>query len=288
LSAGSLRALAESLGLNIYLALAEVRENWTTNCDYDDYYGNRRGKYANSDPEPEDLIDTEITLSNWLDDKGKLLTYQDNYVSSDELCWITDSNELDPFESEYEGYMGNYGNTVDYWYHRAAVIMWRKDDHLAIEFDIAPNNVFEELYNITRQDNNQAKLAQNLAVLVPYLQRYIENKHNESDFTNKLFTIAGYINNPQQAYDILAFNNMLALTPLAAASFINLQKIYHSKWCLELLTKWQENSDKHDFYQDFMTIITTLLHEGVDHDISTFLLQYQLQAIYTAPHCQEH
>jgi hypothetical protein len=31
------------------------------------------------------------------------------------------SVDLEPFESEHEGYTGNAGNTVEHWYHRAAV-----------------------------------------------------------------------------------------------------------------------------------------------------------------------
>ena len=29
-----------------------------------------------------------------------------------------------PYSLEYEGYMGNWGNTLDRWYHRAAVVVW--------------------------------------------------------------------------------------------------------------------------------------------------------------------
>src|SRR5262249_57141936 len=34
------------------------------------------------------------------------------------------SVSLTPYQSEYEGYMGNYGNTLDRWYRRAAVVVW--------------------------------------------------------------------------------------------------------------------------------------------------------------------
>lgn len=30
-----------------------------------------------------------------------------------EVCATTPSKALEPYESEYEGYMGNYGNTLD-------------------------------------------------------------------------------------------------------------------------------------------------------------------------------
>ena len=43
------------------------------------------------------------------------------------MCASTPTGDLEPYSSEYEGYMGNYGNTLDRWYHRAAVIVWPGD-----------------------------------------------------------------------------------------------------------------------------------------------------------------
>ena len=43
------------------------------------------------------------------------------------MCATTPSVDLTPYQSEYEGYMGNYGNTLDRWYRRAAVVVWPRD-----------------------------------------------------------------------------------------------------------------------------------------------------------------
>jgi hypothetical protein len=43
------------------------------------------------------------------------------------VCAITPNVNLEPYQSEYEGYMGNYGNTLDRWYRRAAVVVWPRD-----------------------------------------------------------------------------------------------------------------------------------------------------------------
>ncbi|WP_406169284.1 hypothetical protein [Streptomyces sp. NBC_00996] len=34
---------------------------------------------------------------------------------------------MTPYQSEYEGYMGNYGNTLDRWYRRAAIVVWPRE-----------------------------------------------------------------------------------------------------------------------------------------------------------------
>ena len=65
-------------------------------------------------------------------------TFKDCALWDHQITWTKASDAFEPFESEYEGYMGNYGNTMDRWYHRAAVVLWRKEDHYPILFSIYP------------------------------------------------------------------------------------------------------------------------------------------------------
>ena len=46
------------------------------------------------------------------------------YVPDEQVCASTPSADLKPYDTEYTGYMGNYGNTMDRWYRRAAVVVW--------------------------------------------------------------------------------------------------------------------------------------------------------------------
>jgi hypothetical protein len=34
---------------------------------------------------------------------------------------------MNPFQSDYTGYMGNWGNTLERWYHRAAIVIWPRE-----------------------------------------------------------------------------------------------------------------------------------------------------------------
>jgi hypothetical protein len=54
------------------------------------------------------------------------LTIRDAEVSA-----TTSSADLTPYASEYEGYMGNYGNTLDRWYRRAALVIWPRHQGFA-------------------------------------------------------------------------------------------------------------------------------------------------------------
>lgn len=128
------RAAAEHAGCETVLALAEVKETWdATPSDGDpwddhDYYEDEDG--ASADPanfQPTELINDEITLGWWTNPKGTAGEPISLHVTDYEVCAPTPSGRLTPYQSEYEGYMGNYGNTLDRWYRRAAVVVWPRD-----------------------------------------------------------------------------------------------------------------------------------------------------------------
>jgi len=82
--------------------------------DHDDYQLN-------------ELIDDEITLGWWTRPDGTGGEPVSLHVPDSEVCATTPSADLAPCQSGYEGYMGNYGNTLDRWYRRAAVVAWPRD-----------------------------------------------------------------------------------------------------------------------------------------------------------------
>ena len=55
------------------------------------------------------------------------------------------SVELKPYQSEYEGYMGNYGNTMDRWYRRAAVVVWPWERAFAARAEASASWALHEL-----------------------------------------------------------------------------------------------------------------------------------------------
>ena len=131
------RAAAERAGCESVLALAEVKETWDalpSDDDqrdyYDDYCEDEDDGYRDEDPtdfQLNDLIDDEITLGWWASPDGTGGEPISLHVPDYEVCATTPSVDLTPYQSEYEGYMGNYGNTLDRWYRRAAVVVWPRD-----------------------------------------------------------------------------------------------------------------------------------------------------------------
>ncbi|UCM88859.1 hypothetical protein [Streptomyces marincola] len=140
------------------LALAEVKETWDAwpsggSPWDDDYYGSYHedgdddgedddtGGGAGVDPddyELNELIDDEITLSWWTGPDGTGGEPISLHVRDHEVCAATPSAALTPHSSEYEGYMGNYGNTLDRWYRRAAVVVWPRDRAFAARAEALP------------------------------------------------------------------------------------------------------------------------------------------------------
>lgn len=128
--AATLRAAAEHADCEVALALAEVHEIWQ--ADEDDWrYQGPRGRYkppsgaTNVDGyELLDLIEDTVMLTSPAQAASHGGEAIEAEVDDSERCESTPSVKLDPYDSQYEGYMGNYGNTMDRWYHRGAVVVW--------------------------------------------------------------------------------------------------------------------------------------------------------------------
>ncbi len=139
-----LRTAAGKAGCEAILALADVktthsafpadegygyrrRQSWYDSYDEDEDEDEEEGGGASGSEREydiQDLIDSEVTLTHWTGPDGIRLEETSLSVDSDEVCASTQTGDLTPSSSEYEGYMGNWGNTLDRWYHRAAVLVW--------------------------------------------------------------------------------------------------------------------------------------------------------------------
>jgi hypothetical protein len=134
-----LSQVAERLGLDIHLALAEIQELWDAYREDDDWYSSRHRRWESdeeddSDEESSDsagddnyvlrkLIDGNVELKHWIDARDRAVRKPSVFAYDSEMCWTRATDEFNPFRSEYEGYMGNYGNTLDRLYRRAAIVL---------------------------------------------------------------------------------------------------------------------------------------------------------------------
>lgn len=147
-----LRAAAEAAGYEAILGLADVKtthDAWPA----DEGYGYRRRRYYDDYEDSEDsgeyeindLINTEVSLTHWTGPDGTRLEETSLSVDDTEVCASTPSGDLEPYESEYEGYMGNWGNTLDRWYHRGAIVVWPRSQAFANRAETSPGWALDEI-----------------------------------------------------------------------------------------------------------------------------------------------
>jgi predicted 2-oxoglutarate/Fe(II)-dependent dioxygenase YbiX len=153
-----LREAANRAGCEAILALADIKTTHSAYRDEDDDYRYRRywddddeydddeGSGGNDTQyEIQDLVDSEVALTHWTGPDGTRLEETSLRADGTEVCASTPTGDLEPYSSEYEGYMGNWGNTLDRWYHRAAVIVWPREQAFANRAETSPAWALDEL-----------------------------------------------------------------------------------------------------------------------------------------------
>ncbi len=148
--ATQLRAAAGQAGCETVLALAEVKETWDAQPAGGDGWDFFEDDQDDAGPDPDDLqltdlIDNEITLGWWTGPDGAGGEPISLYMPDHEVCALTTTVDLEPYESEYTGYMGNYGNTLDRWYRRAAIVVWPRDRAFAARAEAGSERAIREL-----------------------------------------------------------------------------------------------------------------------------------------------
>src|SRR5271157_2735171 len=111
---------------------------------------------------------TDVTLTHWTGPDGTRLEETSLSVDGDEVCASTQTGDLEPYSSEYEGYMGNWGNTLDRWYHRAAVVVWPRDQAFANRAETSPAWALDELAAMTSAGDVSGAQAAAATLLRPY------------------------------------------------------------------------------------------------------------------------
>jgi hypothetical protein len=129
---------AEKAGYKAYLALVELWESGDTEDDVGfDYYGYRssrsRGSYKSVEEyEMNEVYDSSLTVDNWIDSDGNKQNFGEMRVRESEIIATEDIRDRDADKTEYEGFTGNAGCTLAHWYYRAAIALWKNEQHFSI------------------------------------------------------------------------------------------------------------------------------------------------------------
>jgi hypothetical protein len=176
-TAAEFKQVAQNLELDIYLSLAAIQETWSAYEESDDDYHHRRysrRKYRSREDEEntnrettensenfeiQDMVDSETTLDGWLDANGNAAKFGAHYVTDSMIFMAKENGKFVPESSEYEGYMGNYGNTLDRWYRRSAIVLWPQKISLASKFAINANLGVEEVIKLLKSSKKNGLFA---------------------------------------------------------------------------------------------------------------------------------
>ena len=237
--AAQLLGTGTALGLNSHLTLAELHETWETEEEYSKhgrFYDEEEDEGEDSkDHTLGDLIDQEYTLKHWLDSEGKKVNFPEHDVPDAMFCWTKANDEFKPFDSMYEGYMGNYGNTLDRWYHRAAIVLWMKKDDLLSRFAIDSTRTLKAVKTVTVKNPKEGcKLLRELGPI----WNSMDSRDNEQ--TRELLEIAKHAQSKSIAQEILSRHAISIVCKQNAGLLAELAEDYGETWLLGMLEKWSQ------------------------------------------------
>ena len=237
----ALRRAAERAGCESALALAEVHEIWNAEDDWyeHDYLRSRRWERGEDDEwhsdsglladDPDgytllDLVDSGTTLRSWIAPGSRKPEPISTSVFDHEVCSTTPSVELEPYASEYEGFMGNYGNTMDRWYRRAAVVLWPLDRAFAVRAEASPDWGLGELRRRIRKGSvSEAREA--VEALLPFWEGAAASEERRG-FFDKALSVSEGLDDPELAARLLKPFRIEALTPRRAPALAALLRRY--------------------------------------------------------------
>jgi len=235
-----LQAAAEQAGCDTVLALAEIKETWDAIPAGESWgYGGYDDECDDPDDPAEDdgaydlneLIDDEITLGWWTHPDGSGAETISLPLGHHEVCAVTPSRSLTPYRSEYEGYMGNYGNTVDRWYRRAAVVVWPKEKSFAARAEAGSVLALQTLLN--RIDAGDLETARADAMsLEPFWL------HIEAQALTPALEVAAGLGDPDAAKVVLGPFRLEMLRAEHAPLLTAVARVHGDPWLQDLVDSW--------------------------------------------------
>lgn len=243
----AVRAAADAADCETVLALAEVHETWSAddepepswhgrgygwNDDDDDDFDSG----TSADPVLQELIESTVHLDRWLSDPDAAATPTSLTIFDDEVCATTPSVNLVPYASEYEGYMGNYGNTMDRWYRRAALVVWPQRLAFAVRAEASPEWALDTLAKQIRA-HDIAGAREAAATLAPFWDRSAGAAQRGGVLT-KALRVARNLDDPDLATMLLAPFRIETLARGHAALAVGLVAHYGEAWARNLVEAW--------------------------------------------------
>lgn len=234
---------ADLADCDVALAHAEVEETWECYDDTPPWSGRRRycddePDTTNDDVELGELLDSSVRITSTVD--GAVAFAAD--VSPAELAEVTPSVELTPHDTEYTGYMGNWGNTMDRWYRRAAIVIWPRARTFALQAKADPVAAIHQTIDAIDNDQDQA------SDMVTTLLRFWPDSVRSSDQRTLLplaLNLARRLADRGHTTGVLEPFALEALTPADATLALALTEQHGLGWLDQQIATWSRERHRH-------------------------------------------
>lgn len=242
LRAAALREVAGTLDHDIHLALVDVHETWQcapkfTRRRWSPWGGDEDYDTDDGDYELLDLVDSDVVLRHCQDASGKRVKVEKLHIDDAELCFTTANDDLRPFESEYEGYMGNYGETLDRWYHRAAIVSWPKANAFMVKARLNPRAAVRQLLNELKKPSTRTAARGRLSRLLEVWPSCIGREPSTQPLLETL-ELAVVVDDESLAEALLEPMRPELLAEAAILPLLDLVVRYGMDWCQGRLDTW--------------------------------------------------
>lgn len=237
--AQTLRCAVEQLGGEAVLALTDIHQVWDAaysppgwrSYDEDDL----EDLDELDDVEPGELIDDEIAVTHWLLPEAPKTTEVSLGLDTREVGAGRQTATLPPYNQQYEGYMGNYGNTIDRWYRRAAVLVWPQRLAFANRAEASPQTALEDLDRRTAGGDPTAN--QDVLSLAPFWTPAIRSVANPRALFTRALTVAARLDGSAAQVLLLPFAiPMLQVTDIPAVGALCTR--HGTDWVVAQLNRW--------------------------------------------------
>lgn len=105
----------------------------------------------------EDIYEESLSLDGWSDCDGKPVRFGQIDLSEKEIIADPPFSKWAPSREEIEGYTGNEGVTAKRWYHRAAIVVWPRDNQYSVLCDAGTAAAIGGLEQMTSQLDRGSK-----------------------------------------------------------------------------------------------------------------------------------
>ena len=287
----ALKAVADNLDMDIYLGLIDIHESWECHDDADWGY-HRRHRYWEYDEEIEtkekaqdeftvgELIFSEIEFRHCMNPKGKAINMSDLMVHEYEVFSTKSMDTFKPFESAYEGYMGNYGNTMDRWYHRAAIILWHRVDHYLMLLECNPKEFLRAIMPLAKKKKERENVQRIVAHILPSWHG-LRHENNAQNIT-RVLQLALITDNPENAAQLIKPLDETALCKETINELLELANAYGIDWCTDIFSEWLSNTyNQQIIIAPLLPVTKALLSVSSKNSLSlnNWLLKNQLKAL---------